>query len=259
MLSTIILITSWDSNAYAVQTPSNMSYDPHDVEIDYNGYLEELSDEEVEIFDAEFIDNTVTSDRDIAEYVKDLFIMAIQEVMPMEEKEEAVLITSVDSDESPKLLSTGSRSSNQSVYKNTVVYTGKFGGNDARLVIPYEDYSSLNVIGGKLINVGHNTVTGRILYSNSDLNTTDYETYSYILNPIYGSTNNVYSYGSFNYQRHYYLNTTSGYNRISYNDTYGDFMVTDTDIYYSASERQLYVLYILLLFLGVNWLWTRRH
>lgn len=235
-----------------------MSYDPEDVVVYSDDYMEDLSDEELEVFYTEFIDNVEASDRTVAEYIKDIFLTALNEVFGMTEKDEPVLITSLDSSED-LTLSKNSRAVQQSVYKNTVVFTGKFGSTDARLVIPYEDYKKVNVINGKILNVGNSNITGRILYSNQDLNSTDYETYSYIMAPVYGSTSNVYNYGSFNYQRHYYLNTTGGNYRISYNDTYGDFTVTDTDVYYTASERPLYVLYVLLLLLGVNWLWTRRH
>ncbi len=164
---------------------------------------------------------------------------------------------SIDSAEESPVLLMGNRNGIDSVYKNTVVFNGTFNGTACRLVVPYSDYSGLNIINGKLLNVGHSSVTGRILYNSDNINSSDYETYSYILNPIYGNTSNVYQYGSFNYQRHYYLSTGS-YNQIRYSDTYGDFTVDETKVYYSASERPLYVLYIILLFMGVNWLWFRR-
>ena len=241
----------------AVQTPSNMSYDPGDVVYEYNpNVMEEFSDEEIEIFDAEFIDNTEASDRDVAEYIKDLFVMAVSEVMPMQDDEEDGPEEIIQA-ESPMML-LGSRNVESNIYKNTVVFDGTFNNTDCRLVIPYSDYSFVNIIDGKLLNVGHSSITGRILYNSEDLNSTDYETYSYILNPLYGSTSSVYSYGSFNYQRHYYLNTSSGYNRITYSDTYGDFNVIDTKIYYSDSERTTYAMYILIFVLGVMFIWMRR-
>lgn len=252
----VIPILAINFNSFsAVATPSNYSYDPHDVEFEYNpDVMEEFSDEEVEIFDAEFIDNTVTSDRGVAEYIKDLFIMAVSEVMPLSDESEDVP-DDIEIAESPILLM-NNRSSNSNIYKNTVVFTGRFNNQDVRLVIPYSAYSQVNVIDGKLLNVSNSNITGRFLYSNEDLNSTEYETYSYILNPVYGSTNNVYLYGSFNYQRHYY--PRSGYNQITYTDTYGDFFVEDIDIYYSSSERELYTIYILIILLGMVFLWMRK-
>lgn len=239
----------------AVHTPSNFSYDPEDVVFDYNpDVMEEFSDEELEIFDAEFIDNVEASDRTVAEYIKDLFIMAVSEVMPLPE-EDPDLPEEIDMAESPILFA--SRSSTSNIYKNTVVFSGTFNNQDVKLVIPYSAYSQVNIIDGKLLNVSNNSITGRFLYNGDDLNSTEYETYSYILNPVYGSTSNVWQYGSFNYQRHYYLSGGVN-NRITYSDTYGDFYVIDTEIYFSDSERQLYTLYILIVLLGMVFLWMRK-
>ena len=255
VLSSVIII---QINVFAaVQTPSNMSYDPGDVVVEYNpDVMENFSDEEIEIFDAEFIDNTEASDRDVAEYIKDLFIMAVSEVMPIQEDDDEGP-EDITMAEHPILLLSSRNSATNNIYKNTVVYEGTFNNTSVRLVIPYSDYSSLNVIDGKLLNVGHSSISGRMLYEGEELNSTDYETYSYILNPVYGSTSNVYQYGSFNYQRHYYLSTGT-YNSIRYSDIYGDFYVEDITVYYSSSERQLYTTYLLIVLLGMVFLWMRK-
>lgn len=135
-------------------------------------------------------------------------------------------------------------------HKNVVVYYGVFNNKNCELVVPYAAYSQLDIINGVIVNLGNSAVTGRILYSGAVISPSEYDTYSYIINPVYGSTSSVYSYGSFNYQRHYYLNRTSTYDRISYDDTYGNFRVTDVDVYYSASERVYYALMIIIFMLG---------
>lgn len=111
--------------------------------------------------------------------------------------------------------------SDDTYHKNVVVFHGRFDNRDCDLVVPYSAYAQLDIINGVIVNVGNTNVTGRILYDGDLLNPSEYDTYSYIMNQLYGSTNNVYQYGSFNYQRHYYLQTSSGYDRITYTDTYG--------------------------------------
>lgn len=163
--------------------------------------------------------------------------------------------------ESPALKASPLRANNEpdNYHKNVVVFHGRFNNYNADLVVPYSSYASLDVIDSVLVNVGSSSVTGRILYDDEVLDPSKYDTYSYILNPVYGSTSNVYNYGSFNYRRHYYLNTSSGYNRITYDDMYGNFYVDDIDVYYSASERTYYILMVILLFMGVTALWSRKH
>lgn len=257
---TLILTINFSSFA-SVATPSN--YDPGDAVDYYNGVLEELSDEELEIFDNEFIDNTQASDRDIAEYIKDIFITAVSEVMPINDDDEATDISQASDPEvkvhlmNVPLLNSPAAAADS--HKNVVIYHGTFNNYQCDLIIPYSAYASLDVVNDYLVNVGGSSITGKILYDDNALDPSDYDSYTYVMNPIYGSTNNVYTYGSFNYRRHYYLNTSSSYNRISYEDMYGNFYVDDIDVYYSASERQLYTLYVFILIMGVCFLWIRRH
>lgn len=151
------------------------------------------------------------------------------------------------------------RASGDTYHKNVVVYHGTFNNYDADLVVPYNGYSSLDIINNVIVNVGSSSVTGRILYDGDVLSPSDYDTYSYVMNPVYGSTTNVYNYGSFNYRRHYYLQSYAGGQRITYDDMYGNFYVDSVDVYYSASERVYYILLVILLFMGVNALWSRKH
>ena len=134
--------------------------------------------------------------------------------------------------------------------KNTVVFSGVFNGRNCQLVIPYADYASLDVIGGKLVNVSKSTVQGRLLYEGSLIDPSEYDTYTYNLGSVYGSTSSVYQNGSFNYERHYYLSRSGSYDRIVYDDTYGDFQVTSTSVGYSASERVYYLGFVIVFMLG---------
>lgn len=136
-------------------------------------------------------------------------------------------------------------------HKNVVVFTGTFDNYECELIIPYDSYSSLDIIDGKLVNVGPSAVQGRILYDGEVLDPSEYETYVYNLNPVWGNTQNVYQYGSFNYQRHYYVNRSGAYDRIVSDDTYGDFYPESTEIYFGFSDRSFYVLcFISVLLIG---------
>lgn len=158
-----------------------------------------------------------------------------------------------------KLRKAVSKSSGGGFHKNVVVFHGQFNSYNCDLVVPYDLYRNLDVINDQLVNVGSSTVAGRILYNGESLDTSGYDSYVYFINPIYGSTSNVYRYGNFNYRRHYYLNNSSSYNNISYDDMYGAFYVDDVDVYMSTADRVYYVLLVILLFMGVKWLWIRRH
>lgn len=204
------------------------------------------NDQENEVDDNKLSDADSSSDRGVIESLKNIFL-------DMQHEEELPL--NIDLASAPMLL----RSSSNQKLKNVVVFHGRFNNYDADLIIPYADYSKLTIINDYIVNVGNSSATGRILYDGDLLNPSEYDSYIYIMNPVYGSTSNVYNYGSFNYRRHYYLNTNSGYNRITYDDMYGNFYVDDIDVYYSASERQYYILMVILLFMGVCFLWFRRH
>ena len=135
-------------------------------------------------------------------------------------------------------------------YKNIVVLEGTFNSSSVQLVLPYDEYHNLAVIDGILVNVGNDSVQGRFLYGNDTINPSEYNTYTYTLNPIYGNTSNVYNRGSFNFERHYYLDNSGYRPTISYDDTYGSFAVSDMSIYPSFSNRNLYVLLVIVLLLG---------
>lgn len=148
--------------------------------------------------------------------------------------------------------------SDTSSLRNVVLFEGSFDSRDVQLIVPYDRFSDLSIIDGKLVNVSNDTVQGRFLWNGSTLDPSDYDTYTYYLQPVYGSTNNVYNYGSFNYQRHYYLDQSGSYDRIRYDDMYGDFYVSDYEIYYSVSDRSYYLQLIIILLLGGVILCLRR-
>lgn len=251
----------------AVATPSN--FDPEDVVYEYSYDYEEeeeLNAENLEIFYSELFDGSSASDRDVAGYIKDLFLTALHEVLgeaPEDEEEEEIEISiavdreEVDFNDRRNVLNANRRSVTN--YKNVVVFSGSFNNYDCDLVFPYAALSALDVIDGKLVNVSNTSVTGRILYDGEVLDPSEYDSYIYIVQPIYGSTTNVYNYGSFNYRRHYYLQSYQGGQRIATEDMYGNFLVDTYKVYYSSTERNYYVLLIMMLMFGVGFLWIRRH
>lgn len=252
----------------AVATPTNFSYDPEDAVdeyfIDYGDL--ELNDENLEIFYDELFDGSSASDRTVAEYIKDIFLTALNEtfVESVESEDEIIdeeIQIAIDREvnfDDNRMLFNSSRSV-ASNYKNVIVYTGSFNSYDCEIVFPYSALQYLDVIDGKLVNVGSSSVTGKILYDSEIIDPSDYDSYIYIVQPIYGTTTNVYNYGSFNYRRHYYLQSYAGGQRIASEDMYGNFFVDDYKVYYSSTERNYYLLLIILLSLGVGFLWIRRH
>ena len=146
----------------------------------------------------------------------------------------------------------------EQTYKNVVIYVGSFDGVDYELIIPYESYSSLDVINGCLVNVGASSVQGYMLTPGDYIDISEYDINIYNLQPIYGTTSGVYNYGSRNYQRHYYLDNSGYRPSISYDDTYGNFLVEDCIVYYSASERVYYALFFIIFILGVMLICLRR-
>ena len=142
--------------------------------------------------------------------------------------------------------------------KNVVVFTGTFDGVDYDLYVPYDSYHSLTIDNGALINVGSSTVQGYMLSPGDDIDISAYDVEIYNMNPIFGSTNNVYQYGSRNYQRHYYLQTSGAYDRITYDDTYGNFIVDDVSLHFASSERIYYLGFFIIALLGGILLCLRR-
>lgn len=233
-------------------------------------YEDLLSDEELKVFKEEAVGSEDLTDWDIADYFKNVVTQALFDIFGepdnenTEEDEDIEILQASDERlitmgvlESPFLAPL--RSNNRNGYKNVVVFHGTFNNYDCDLIIPYDQYKNLLVQSGYIVNIGNQSITGKILYDDEPLNPADYNSYTYILNPIYGNTSNVYQYGSFNYRRYYYLTTTGSYDRITYQDMYGNFFVDDIDVYYSNSERVYYICLFILLFMGVNFLWNRRH
>lgn len=208
--------------AVKLATPSNM---------------EELLEDEIQI--NEFNDDDTSLTGSITEFFKNLF--KVEESDP----EEIDIAEDTDYRKMPMLLAVQRKAEN--TYKNVVVYDGHFNNTECRLFVPYEGFTSLSIIDGVLANVGNSSVTGRILYEDNEIDVNEYDTYSYVLQPVYNSPSNVYRYGSYNYQRHYYVQN----NGIAYSDTYGKFYVDDVHIYYNDSSRTYYGLLGVLLALSL--------
>lgn len=199
--------------------------------------IEELLEDEIQI--NEFNDDDTSLTRSITEFFKGLF--------KIEESDPAEIDIAEDTDyrKMPMLLAVQKKAEN--TYKNVVVYEGHFNNTECRLFVPYEGFTTLSVIDGVLANVGNSSVTGRILYGDNEIDVNEYDTFSYVLQPVYNSPSNVYRYGSYNYQRHYYVQNNS----IVYSDTYGKFYVDDVHIYYNDSSRTYYGLLGVLLALSL--------
>lgn len=234
-------------------TPGN--YDPGDVVMtgdeyfEFRGFKNPFDVEENEMDNNQYTNDDSSSNTGLLQSIKDILLDVVPQ--KVDDVEHEIKIANAPL--------TVTSSSGDTYHKNVVVYEGRFNNQDVQLIVPYSDYSKLDIINGILVNIGSSSLTGRFLYDGDILSPSEYDTYSYILNPVYGSTANVYQYGSFNYQRHYYLNSYSGGYRITYTDTYGYFYPSSYKVYYSVSERQYYLLMVILLFMGVMFLWIRRH
>lgn len=244
--------------------------DPGNLQSRIDLYEDLLNTEGLSVFEGSYLDTDQLTDWDIADYFKAVVTQALFDIFgdPTEEDLEAI-----EDEDSEVLLADDSffrevlnspflgnlRSTNRSGYKNVVVYHGYFNSEEVDLIIPYEQYKNLNIQNGILVNISNNNVTGKFLYDGEPLDPSDYDSYTYTLGNIYGSTSNVYSYGSFNYRRHYYLTNSGTGNRITSQDMYGNFSVDSVDVYYATSERVYYTLLFIILFMGVNFLWNRRH
>lgn len=229
-----------------------------------------LNTEKVDLFSQELIGSEDLTDWDIADYFKNVVTQALFDIFgepsveELDEEEEYEVLIARDGYDYIKSVKNSLDDeirqlylNREGTYKNVVVYHGVFNEYECDLIIPYEDYQNLIVRDGFLINVGKSAVTGKILYEGDSLDPTEYDSYVYVLNPIYGSTANVYQYGNFNYRRHYFLSATGSYERITSQDMYGGFYVDDIDVYYSSTQRVYVCLMVIILFMGVNIIWKR--
>lgn len=143
-------------------------------------------------------------------------------------------------------------------HRNIVVYTGTFGDTQYDLIVPFSAYSVLDVYDGLLLNVGPDTVVGRLEPVGGVIDPSEYDYMTYTLSPVYGSSQNVYEYGSLNYMTHYYKD--SRYDRITSSRTYGAFEVEDTVLHYGAADRTYYILIcILAALIGGTWICRQPH
>lgn len=137
---------------------------------------------------------------------------------------------------------------------NMIVYEGVFNGSDRTLYIPVEFKDSVAIIDGYLYNVGNSNIYGRFDHLDGDTYVND----TYYLTPICGSTNVLYRYGSYNYQTHYFVGTSS--TSLNQTNTYGDFTVTNIVSDKSSSYQNMIHFDLLAIFfiLGVLTLCSHR-
>lgn len=138
-----------------------------------------------------------------------------------------------------------SRSSGTSYPDNVIVYRGNFNGQEHLLFLPYEFYDKVSIIDGYLYNLSNSNIYGRF----DIVDGTSYLVDDYYLTPILGSPSSVYTYGSYNYSRDYYISN----GRVSYNTVYGNFEVLE--VVHTRSVNNIYKthldLLVLILLLGV--------
>lgn len=106
---------------------------------------------------------------------------------------------------------------------NVVIYEGTWSGRSYRAVFPAEYEQYLIVTDeGYLYNLSGSSVTGRLF--EDEVNYQDYEYSSLVLNSVLGNVaSTIYNYGFPSYVRTYYVSS----NRITSNDTYGLFRVSN--------------------------------
>lgn len=148
-----------------------------------------------------------------------------------------------------------SRASGTSYPDNVIVYRGIFNGSEHLLFLPYEFYDKVSIIDGYLYNLSNSNIFGRF----DVVDGSSYLVDDYYLTPILGSPSSVYTYGSYNYSRDYYLSN----GRISYNTVYGNFEVLE--VVHTRSVNNVYKthldLLVLIVLLGVMLLcyWKKLH
>lgn len=177
-------------------------------------------------------------------YVENLYV---QPVEPEDEEEEEEVLVYTN-------LAAAPQSSLPSIPRdNTVLYRGSFGGRDCWLLLPFGASDSLVTLNGVLVNVGSSSITGRLLYSDElDLSSYD-DTFLVLVSQF--STNlpgQIYNYSYSSYSRYYFHNGT----RITYIDTYGDFIVSEQVNTESSSnqEKITSVLILICLFVGSRYI-----
>lgn len=147
-----------------------------------------------------------------------------------------------DSEPEVHTLSLDTYSSGSLPDSGVVVVAGSVGGQNATLIMSQSFYESLWVSADNyLFNVSaDNVIVGRLFYSDT-FNSSDYAYSTYSLSSIYGSSNNVYRYGGYNYITEYYRSGSG----IDSDRTYADFLVSD--IYLASAPTVEYKTYIAIL------------
>jgi len=149
------------------------------------------------------------------------------------------------------------RAVDESDFVNCVRYDVTISGDDYICLFPSSYESSLMVDSdGLLWNMSGSQITGRLFQGSFDpLDDTGMLLY---LAPCLGNNfSNNHNYGSPNYVREYYWTTSSGYDRLSYDDTYVTVSVSETYHLYQTGELLHYVV-IFLIGCCLICLWQRK-
>lgn len=223
-----------------------------DSDLELSGSIDEL-DEEVEedILDEDeedLYDDEAVLSSDALAYLEDIDRLVADihtEIVPSEVSDQGQYSVSLMSDGE---VSEFSLTGDFAIDNNVVIYEGTFSGTSYRLVFPAEYEQYLIVTDdGHLYNLSGSTLTGR-LFSGSDVDYLEYEYSSFVLNSVLGNVaSTIYNYGYPSYMRSYYLSTSGSYDRISYNDTYGLFVVNNIVRTVSSDPVQVNNYYTLIL------------
>lgn len=179
-------------------------------------------------------------------YVQNLIIQSQEEEAPEEEEEEEIYIFNSENEILAASLPSIPRD-------NTIIYRGTFANNPCWVMFPGSAADSLIVVDGILVNIGSNTVTGRVFSSDtfdiSEVNCNYLVIYSQFSTNI-PQSNYTYTYPS--YLREYYHNGT----RITYADTYGNFNVIElTRTNDNTLEYKIFIcVFVCLLFVGTGYI-----
>ncbi len=146
----------------------------------------------------------------------------------------------------------------QEHFINCLRFDVSVGGSDYTLLFSpsYRDQLYVDAQ-SRLWNMGTSQIQGLVIEGEfNPYNTTGTLVY---LAPCLGNNySNNYNYGSPNWFREYYWSTSSGYERLTYNDTYVQILVTKSYFPFMVSETLMYIV-IFLVGGGVLLCWLNRY
>ncbi len=137
------------------------------------------------------------------------------------------------------------RAVSEADFVNCVRYDVTISGTDYICLFPSAYESCLMVDSdGLLWNMSGSSISGRLFQGSFDP-LDDVGMLLYLAPCLGNNFSNNHNYGSPNYIREYYWSTSSGYDRLSYDDTYVTVTVNDTYHLYQSGELLTYVVIFL--------------